>query len=280
MEIKKNEAKFVCQPCDFKCSNKSDWERHVSRAKHRFSVNGNQKKREKREKQFLCNCGKKYLTNSGLWKHQSKNYCLTNEESENDDKEKKITSESDKDLIMMLVKQNSELLEVLKQGTHHTTNNTINKTFNLQLFLNETCKEAMNIQDFIDNIEIELNDLLTMGKQGYVEGISRIITSNLKALDISKRPIHCTDKKREILYIKDSNKWEKDENKLKINDMIGKISEKNISFLSENQVNLCELKMNENYNNILLESFRPQSNDSYKNENIIKNISKHVFIEK
>jgi hypothetical protein len=263
----------------------------VARPKHNVSVNGNKKKREKRENVFICYCGKKYITNSGLWKHKCKQNCYLKTET-TEKLEEKQNIESETNLIMMLVKQNSELLEVIKNGTHNTINNTTNKTFNLQLFLNETCKEAMNIQDFIDNVEIQLNDLLTIGKIGYVEGISQIINSNLKALDISKRPIHCSDKKREILYIKDKNKWEKDERKIKIKNLIQEISNKNISFLSDikidrqfnnnnnnNNNNINKLKIDKNYNNILLETLGG-INYGDSEENIIKNISKNVFIEK
>ena len=126
----------------------------------------------------------------------------------------------------MLVKQNAELLEVIKNGTNNTNisyNNSNNKTFNLNLFLNETCKDAMNITDFVDSIKLQLSHLESVGKLGFVEGISNIITTNLKALDVTQRSVHCTDKKREVLYIKDENKWEKeDEDKKKLRKVIKK----------------------------------------------------------
>ena len=119
-----------------------------------------------------------------------------------------------KQLIVELVKNG--ITSANSNNTNSNNTNCNNKTFNLQVFLNETCKDAMNITDFVDSIKLELSDLMKVGEVGYVEGISNIITSNLKALDITKRPVHCTDKKRDTIYIKDQDKWEKDENKTKL----------------------------------------------------------------
>jgi len=204
---------------------------------------------------------------------------------------------TDKELILLLLKehtkmaeQNSELLEVIKNGTHNTTNshNTItNKTFNLQFFLNETCKDAMNIMDFVDSIKLQLSDLENVGKLGYVEGISNIINTNLKALDVTQRPIHCTDNKREVLYVKDEDKWEKEaEEKEKMRKVIKMITHKNIKMLSKfKDVHPdCEKsisKYSDEYNKIVIESFGgPGDNDVEKENKIIKNISKTVTINK
>ena len=145
---------------------------------------------------------------------------------------------------MMLIKENSEMrnmmMKVIENGTHNTTNNTTthtnshNKAFNLNFFLNETCKNAMNITDFVDSIKLQLSDLIDIGELGYVEGISKIIVKNLNNLDETERPIHCTDKKRETFYIKDQDKWEKeDEEKKKIKDTIKTIANKNIRLLPQ-----------------------------------------------
>jgi hypothetical protein len=164
----------------------------------------------------------------------------------------------------MLVKQNSELLEVIKNGTHNTNNshnntNSNNKTFNLQFFLNETCKDAMNIMDFVNSIKLQLSDLESVGKLGYVEGISNIITTNLKALDVTQRPVHCTDKKR-VLYIKDENKWEKeDEEKKKIRKVIKRIASKNQNLLpkfkeAHPDCSKASSKFSDQYNKIIIKS--------------------------
>ena len=186
MEIPKNPKKpniFVCDRCCFKTAHKNDYNKHLLTAKHKkmcfgneMEINGNKKtqKNPKKPKLFVCFiCNKSYNTNSGLWKH-NKN-CKNNTTTLCDDK---LPDISDKDLIMMLVKQNSELLEVIKNGTNNNTINSHNKTFNLQFFLNETCKDAMNIMDFVDSIKLQLTDLEKVGKIGYVEGISNIIVKN------------------------------------------------------------------------------------------------------
>ena len=144
---------------------------------------------------------------------------------------------------MTLLNQNNQLqnqiIELCKENksiiTNNITNtNSHNKTFNLQVFLNETCKDAMNIMDFVDSIKLQLTDLEKFGKIGYVEGISNIIVKNLNSLDETKRPVHCTDTKREVMYIKDDDKWEKEnENKQKMRKVIKHIAHKNSKLLNE-----------------------------------------------
>ena len=280
-KLKKNLLRFFCTACDFKCYMKCDWDRHILTAKHAKAANGNDLETKKLKKTYFCDCGKLFLSNSGLWKH--KKGC------NNEGELKKVFDEQkeDKDLIMMLVKQNAELLEVIKNGTHTTTNshnNSHNKTFNLQFFLNETCKDAMNLMDFVDSIQLQLADLEKVGKIGYVEGISSIITTNLKALDITQRPIHCTDNKREILYIKDEDKWEKEvEEKNKIRKAIKLVAHKNIKMIQKfKEIHPDCIHSNSNksdqYNKIIIESMGDNDND--KEAKIIKNIAKGVVIEK
>ena len=282
-KLKKNLPRFFCQSCDFECYMKCDWDRHVLRPKHQNNVQGNEMETKKLKKTYFCDCGRLFNTNSGLWKHKK----LCNNEDikniENDDKE----------LIMMLVKQNSEMLEVIKNGTHNTNNshnntntNSHNKTFNLQFFLNETCKDAMNIMDFVDSIKLQLSDLENVGKAGYVEGISNIITTNLKALDVTQRPIHCADKKREVLYIKDDDKWEKDDEKTKIRKAIKRVACKNQRLLPKFKEEHPDCgkyhsKFSDQYNKIVVESMGGSGdNDMEKEDKIIKNISKNVTIDK
>jgi predicted secreted protein len=196
---------------------------------------------------------------------------------------------NEKDLIMLLVKQNSELLEVIKNGTHNTmiNNNSNNKTFNLQFFLNETCKDAMNIMDFVDSIKLQLSDLENFGEIGYVNGISNIIVKNLKELDITERPVHCTDKKREILYIKDENKWEKEdsENK-KMRRVIKKVANKNIRLLQKFKeehpdCGKSDSKYSDQYNKLIVEAMGGSGdNNTEKEDKIIKKIAKEVIIDK
>jgi hypothetical protein len=230
---------------------------------------------------------------AGLWRHKKK--CniqsVTDSNVENIDKDQ---------LILMLIKQNSELIkdtsefknmmmEVIKNGTHNTTThtNSHNKTFNLQFFLNETCKDAMNIMDFVDSIKLQLCDLENVGKLGYVDGISKIIVSNLNSLDETKRPVHCTDSKREVIYVKDEDKWEKEnENKQKMRKVIKHVAHKNTKLLKDYKTKYqgcekSESKYSEKYDKLIIEAFGGKGdNDDEKENKIIRNIAKEVTIEK
>ena len=297
-KLKKNLLRFSCEKCDFKCYMKCDWDRHLTTTKHMLCSGGNGMEIKKLKKTYFCNCGKAFLSNSGLWKHKKNciekdNKNVTDEETDDTTDKIQIYDKeiSEKELIMMLVKQNSELLEVLKNGTHNTnySNNTNshNKTFNLQFFLNETCKDAMNIMDFVDSIKLQLSDLENVGKIGYVEGISNIITSNLKALDVTQRPIHCTDNKRETIYIKDENKWEKeDDQKRKLRKAIRRVANKNqILLLKFKEAHpdciKSTSKYSDQYSKIIIESMGGSGdNDIEKEDKIIKKISNATTIDK
>jgi len=217
--------KYCCNKCDYFTCRKSNMDNHLKSNKHVQEINGNTFK-QKLSKKFECNvCNKIYKTNAGLWKHKNKSECSIdniNINSENDTDNSLLNNNSDKDeLINYLMKESQELknlvLEVLKNGVSNTNNishiNSHNKTFNLNVFLNETCKNAMNITEFVDSLQLQLSDLEKVGEVGYIEGISNIIIKNLNALDVTERPIHCTDKKRETMYIKDEDKWEKEDEK-------------------------------------------------------------------
>jgi hypothetical protein len=240
-----------------------------------------------------------------LWKHKQKCNENTNIEKITEIEKETETEKLDiYDLVKYLMKENGELktmmvdqqnkimdqqnivFEIAKNGTHNTTNSH-NKTFNINVFLNETCKDAMNIMDFIDSIKLQLSDLENVGKLGYIEGISKIITSNLKALDVTQRPIHCADKKREIVYIKDEDKWEKeDEQKKKFRKAIKRVVCKNQRLIpkfkeAHPDCNKAASKFSDQYNKIIVESMGGSGdNDIEKEEKIIRNISKEVTIDK
>ena len=274
--------KYCCKCCDFNASKKNDYDRHLSTQKHKNNISTTDDN-EKHAKKHTCNyCEKEYNDRAGLWRHKQKCQEIICDIQQDDS--------ADKDLIMMLIKQNSELLEVIKNGTHNTTNsnNTItNKTFNLQFFLNETCKDAMNIMDFVDSIKLQLSDLENVGKLGYVEGISNIITSNLKALDVAQRPIHCADQKREVLYIKDENKWEKeDEAKKKIKRAINRVVSKNQRLLpkfkeAHPDCITAASRYSDQYNKLIIEAMGGRGdNDAEKEAKIIRNITTATTIDK
>jgi len=303
-------SKYYCNFCDYRTSKKSSYDNHYMSVKHKKLSNGNFLETDGSEiMPKLCSsnlcceiCLKEFKTRSGLWKH-NKN-CV----SENVDKSQIETPDKKDELIMMLVKQNSELikehsdikqliLEIAKNGIHNTTNNNTNnnttthtnshnKAFNLNFFLNETCKDAMNIMDFVDSIKLQLSDLEGVGELGYVEGISKIIVKNLKELDVTQRPVHCTDKKRETMYIKDDDKWEKDEERLKLHKVVKRVAFKNQNLIPKFKEEHPDCgkyhsKFSDQFNKIIVESMGgPGDNDFEKEEKIIKNISKQVFVEK
>ena len=287
--------KYICVECDYTCCKKYNWDRHVLTSKHIKATSGNileilatGKWADPSATPFLffCDkCSKGYHDRTGLWKHKKK--CKLTEEEEKE----KSNEPSDKELILLLIKENSEfknmMMKVLENGTHNTTHtNSHNKAFNLQFFLNETCKDAMNITDFVDSIKLQLSDLERVGELGYVEGISNIIVKNLKNLDVSQRPVHCTDKKRETLYIKDEDKWEKDEEKKKMHKLVKKVADKNARMLhkfkeAHPDCNRSVSKFSDQYNKIIVESMGgPGDNDYEKEEKIIKKVSNEVFVEK
>ena len=287
-KVAKSSTEYHCEKCNYITSKKYNYNKHLSTPKHILAIDGNEKV-AKSSKFHICeNCNKAYKDSSGLWKHNK--ICHSNNNSKHIDKD---------EIIMMLLKQNSELIketsefktlmmEVIKNGTHNTIHtNSHNKSFNLQFFLNETCKNAMNLTDFIDSIQLQLSDLERVGKLGYIEGISEIIVKNLNDLDITQRPIHCTDKKRETLYIKDENIWEKeDEQNSKIRKGIKRVARKNSSLLKDfreknPEYKNSQSKVSDKYNTIVVEAMGGKGdNDGEKEDKIIKNISKVVSIEK
>jgi hypothetical protein len=297
---KKVQHDYSCELCDYKCSRKFCWERHLLTTKHHEAAFSNKLATEKVQKgaNYCCeNCGKLYLNRTGLWRHKNKGICdKKNIYNDDDDDEPENTNNNmitglTEQLVIELVKQNKELLEIVKNGTtnhsHNTTHtNSHNKAFNLQFFLNETCKEAMNIGEFVDSLKIQLSDLEHIGEAGYIEGISNIIVKNLKDLDVTKRPVHCTDKKRETVYIKDNNIWEKDENKSHMHKLIKKVVSKNTKMFAKFKEAHPDCltyhsKYSEQYNKIVYESMGGKGDDDdMKNEKIIKNVLKEVVVNK
>jgi hypothetical protein len=306
---------YLCKICDYTTSNLYDFNKHNKTQKHIINDKSILSIEKSQKSQHGCACGKTYKDNSGLWRHKQK--CNYNNDSNNDSNNDNI-SDSINDtalltnLVIEVVKNNNELQkqcvelqkqnhefqqkmvesfsEVIKNGTYSNTVNNINshnKTFNLQFFLNETCKDAMNIMDFVDSIKLQLSDLENVGKLGYVDGISKIIVSNLNSLDETKRPVHCTDSKREVMYIKDENKWEKEnENKQKIRKVIKHVTHKNSKLLKDFKTKYpgcekSESKFSDKYDKLIIEAMGGKGdNDIEKEDKIIRNIAKTVTIDK
>jgi len=313
----KNASKYLCKMCDFKCYKKSNYDAHLLTVKHKNNENGNEngnygniKMPKNAASNLVCSCGKTYKHTSGLSRHKNAKSCVPSQNQEStiistreDETEFKVLT----NLVLEVVKQNQELMhqnsetqkqnasltnqlfEICKNGTNNTmiNNNSHNKTFNLNVFLNEQCKDAMNIMDFVDSLKLQLSDLENVGKLGFVEGISNIIVKNLQALDVHKRPVHCSDSKREVMYIKDEDKWEKEnEKKLKLRKAIKRIANKNSRLLPEFKkkhpdCGKSESKYSDQYNKLIIEAMGGSGNEDYDNENkIIKKIAKEVTINK
>ena len=302
-------AKFFCEICDYHTSRKCNYDEHLLTSKHKSAMFSNEKPAISSAK-FMCpNCCKFYKDNSGLWRHKKKclvedidniiptNQCIIQNQNINQNINQTYEQPNKDNLIEYLIKENAEfktlIMELVKKDNNNLTNinshnvNSNNKTFNLQFFLNEQCKDALNIGEFVDSIKLELDDLMNLGELGYVEGMSKIIVKNLNDLNETKRPIHCTDKKREIFYIKDENKWEKESEDLKkLRKIIFRISNKNIKILQKYKelhpgCNFSESKYADQYNKLVIEAMGGAGNNDVEKENkIIRNISKQVTIKK
>jgi hypothetical protein len=290
---KKGDSIYYCEKCDFVCSKKFNWDRHLLTAKHSGKQFGKEEKeqKEQKEKKYECNCGKMYTNASGLWKHKQKDNC-SNKEVNSINYSQPNNDKNDK-LIEYLLHENKEIkeliLEIVKNGitnttnSHNTTTNSHNKAFNLNFFLNETCKNAMNITDFVESIKLQLSDFMSMGDVGFVEGISNIIVKNLNSLDETARPIHCTDQKRETFYLKDENIWEKDDDdKKRMKQMIKSIAYKNEKLMKKFKetypdYNNPESRRSDQYSKIMIEAMDCKEESR---EKIIKNISKVTTISK
>jgi hypothetical protein len=298
--------RFSCENCTYYTDKKSSYDKHLMTSKHLELTIVNKSKQKncsnvaEDNKVLSCQfCKKNFKSRVGLWKHNKK---CNNNITKNDN-----VNENDK-LIEYLMKENSELkkeqsnikdliLEIVKNGTNNSSisnshnNNTThtnshNKAFNLNFFLNETCKNAMNITDFVDSIKLQLSDFMDVGEQGFIQGISNIIVKKLNSLDETIRPIHCTDQKRETFYVKDENKWEKEEEDLKrIRKMIRKVVFKNEKLMQEYKKEYPDYsdydsKRSDQYSKFVIEAMGGDGDNGKEKENkIIKHITKATTIK-
>jgi hypothetical protein len=288
--------KYICEKCDYYTSKKSSFKTHTESKKHLTTI-CNENYAKNCSKQYSCNkCEKIYKDRAGLWRHSKK----CNKTNNHDDIDGiKLLHMENKEIIELLkqqMKENGELCKQLKSQNETINelaskvgNQTINnKTFNLNLFLNETCKDALNISDFVNSIKLQLSDLEATGRLGYVGGISKILLHNLNGLDTHQRPIHCSDFKREILYIKDDNQWIKeDDDKLVLQNAIKHIASKNMRQIPEwvkcnPDCYNSDSKSNDKYLKIVSNSMSGSSKEEQdKNIHlIIKNLAKEVVIQK
>jgi hypothetical protein len=296
---------FVCEKCDFKSCKLSDWNRHLLTRKHKNTdelLTNTDNFTPKNAEIISCSCGRIYKHRQSLFNH--KKNCKFFDKTKmiidvikEDKNVQEYLMEQNKILIeqlshqnKQLMEQNTKLFEIAQNGNSGTINNTVNNNnkFNINVFLNETCKDAINLSDFVNQIQVSVSDLEETGKLGYAEGISKIIIKNLNDIDLPQRPIHCSDSKRDVLYIKDDDQWTKDnENKDKLTNAIKIVANKNIKQIPEWQkanpeYNNPESKQNDKYMKMIYEVMSGSTKEEQqKNYNkIIKNISKEVVIDK
>ena len=281
---------FSCKTCAYVTVRKSNYDKHLSTSKHEKTTNNNEKVAKVADKitlgfasKYDCHfCLSQFNDRAGLWRHKKK---CTQKPAEKD-------GVDNKNLMLTLITQNNELqkqmLDIIKSGTvSNSTVNSHNKTFNLQLYLNETCKDAMNIMDFVDSIKFQLSDLESVGELGYIKGISNIIIRNLKALDENMRPVHCSDLRREKLYVKDAGKWEKEapDNKI-LKNAIKYIAHKNVKMIPAFREKYpdciySESRKSDQYNRLIIEAMGGDGNDEdAKSNKIITKIAKEILIDK
>jgi hypothetical protein len=287
-----NAIHFNCDICDFICFKQSNYDKHLLTSKHKNrTILNNLEPIKNTNKIFACEkCNKEYKARNSLWYHEKK--CNYEKQIENINNDKDNTINDKDNLINLLLTQNKELMDLLKNGiVNNTTNNNntnSHNTFNLNVFLNETCKDAMNISEFVSSIKVNLEDLENTGRQGYIEGVSAIILKNLNKLEHHFRPLHCSDSKREVFYIKDNNEWQKEnETKPILTKAIKVIANENIKQIKywRDKYPDCtdsDSKKNNLYLKIVSNSMNGSTEEeSCKNiDKIISNVAKEVIINK
>ena len=309
--VTEKSPKFECKLCDYKCSKNSDYIKHTKTKKHQSLEQEYKENTDHNE--YFCECGKKYSYHSGLWKH--KKIC-SGSATNSPNGDKKLAKKKEQTFKPITLPTNNEIIEIIKVqmienlefkkfmmeqhtqmmelATKSNITNTINSncnnnnTFNLQFFLNEKCKDALNINEFVDSIKIQMSDLENFAHLDYPDGVSKIFVKNLNNIDTYLRPIHCSDLKRETIYIKDNNKWIKEtEDKPLLKNAIKKIANKNIRQITEwvKEHPGCQdptTKQNVKYNKIVMNSMSGGTVEEQQDnlEQIVKNITKAAVIDK
>ena len=301
---------FLCKPCDYTTSSKKDFEKHILTKKHNNGEYNKITTKKSPEHNVVCDCGRTYNHRASLYNHKktckglkpnnatqdAKNVCVEGGASVASIDKLQLTT----DMFMKLMNDNQEMIKIIKEQQNQlntilpkignvtnnnlTTNNTNNNNFNLNFFLNEKCKDALNISEFIESLKITLEDLQYSRSNGLVQGISNVMIRGLKELDIYKRPIHCTDIKRDTMYIKDQEKWEKDVDNEKMKETIYKIANKERNAISEwveknpNWFDTEEKQIE--YLTLINKICEPIENDMKNGKKIIKIISKEIILNK
>jgi len=296
--LPKNAYNFECDYCDFKCSKESNWKNHILTRKHKIRTN-TMEALNKNANGYVCSCGKVYKHSSSLWNHKKK--CSTNQEKTtnlvvNDDYNQKNTGgvEIDKELLIKMLLKNQEVMEKMMEiiptignvshnNSHNTINNTTNNQFNIQMFLNDRCKNAMNLTDFIDTLPITAETYDSTIDNGLTKTITNMITNGLSQLDILERPIHCTDASRKTLYVKEDNVWEKDNELIRILLGIRQIASKQRTLINKwkdahDDWNTND-RMQSRFTSLICNSITDIENEEKETNKIIRSISKTVYLD-
>ena len=282
----KSSNDFCCKNCNYFTSRKSQYERHLSTDKHKRLQNNDAG--TILNKKYICDCGREYKYRQGLYNHRKtckgekkENIII---QSENKDEMKqlvlKLISENQEFKNTVLQELRKTITELIPKVGNNNNNNNLEQNFNINVFLNEKCKDALSLDEFIDKIEVSMKNLLTTKEKGQVYGISNIIMENMNKLSLYERPLHCTDKKRETLYVK-NNEWEKDENKQHINKALKKVEKKQFKniqvWLDEHPNYMNNSKQQEEFAEIIRECSK-SIDDS--REKIIKNLCNNIYLDK
>ena len=304
----KSSPKFICKDCDYHTSRKSQYDRHLLTTKH-IQMTSNDNIVQQCSYGYICECGKKYKYRQGLFAHRKtcnvdlyETHDTTTSSSTNHDKFEMLTSSNEmltntilelvkenRDFKQLVIDQNKQMMEMSKNmGGNHTTNNTnCNNKFNLNVFLNEKCKDAMSLKDFVNSMNISLEDYVQTGELGFVEGISNTIVKCINAMELYDRPLHCTDLKRETIYIKGSEKWEKDEDKVEFRKAVKRVANKNHRMTSvwmeeTPDVNTMGTENYEKFFTYMQSSLGGCGQDETKSfeDKIMRNVMREVTIDK
>ena len=297
-EKTKKTKTYHCEKCDFITNKKTDYNRHITTRKH-LNINiFNTENEKKRQNTYDCECcDKSFMDRSGLWKHRKKCFERTQTEPSS-----QPSSQVDMTVVLELLKQNQEfkdlLIEQNKQmlilaqkagNNNHNTNTNCNNKFNLNLFLNETCKDAITFSDFVNSIEVTMDDFIQTGNMGFVNGISQVLMDRIKGMDLHTRPLHCTDFKRETVYIKNEEKWDKEDGeKSQLRKAVKCVAKKNYNQLHQwydhkkPEVETLGTEECEDYFKFYKSALGGYDKEEDKKfeDKIIKNVLKEVILDK
>jgi hypothetical protein len=286
----KNAFKFYCKKCDFKCSKKCDWKRHISTKKHNGSnmVVTDSNKTQTNAKKYECECGKTYKWDSGFYRHKKKCSIVQGECKSNTNNIPTI--DIDKELLIKMLLKNQDVMDKMIEmmpnmgnNSHNNTNSNNTNNFNIQMFLNDHCKNAMNLTDFIQSLPITNETYDSTIENGLTKTITNMMLNGLSELDILERPIHCTDATRKTLYVKDSDTWEKDNELLHIIKGIRELSLKQRTLICKwkdaNKGWRTDENLQSKMTNLVFNSMTQIESDEKETGKIIRSISKKVYLD-